>query len=329
MSGGNRLKSLIVACCLGLVACGNSANVSDKTTQPITIAQFGHVFVYMPLYVAINKGFFKDEGLDVSLVSTGGDEKTFAALAGGSAQFGVSDPTFTAIAREHGQGGKVVGAVVVGAPLSIVAYKDIRPINDAKKFAGLRIATYSSPSTSYTVMKQVLENNGYPVNAKIIEGAYGTLQAMVRTNQADMALEVEPMVSIALTQSAHIVYEMNQKYANCLFTGLMVSDQFKQEHPQQVQAAVNALSKALRFIYANPEATVEIAKKEFPELSESVIKSALNHLIQQGNVPKTAVVDQHEWDNSIKLRKEMGDLKGSGSFTDNVDISFAEKANTM
>ncbi|MBA4027179.1 MAG: hypothetical protein C0473_02955, partial [Cyanobacteria bacterium DS3.002] len=75
--------------------------------KPITIAQFGHVFLYMPLYVAVRKGFFKEEGLDVRLVSTGGDEKTFTAVITGNAQFGVSDPTFTAIARERGQGGKV------------------------------------------------------------------------------------------------------------------------------------------------------------------------------------------------------------------------------
>ena len=255
--------------CLFLVGCGSQAtneSTAGQTLQNITIAQFGHVFVYIPLYVALDQGFLKDEGLEVKLVSTGGDEKTFAAVATGNAQFGVSDPTFTAIARERGQGGKVVAAVVKGVPLSVVSFKNIKPFQEPAGFSGDRIATYSAPSTSYTVMKQLLENNGHPVNAKIVQGAFGTLQAMVKSNQADMALEVEPMVSTAVANQGHIVFEVNRKYPTFAFTGLMVSDQFRQEHPEQVQAAVTALSRALKFIQTNQEDAVQIAKKEFPEL---------------------------------------------------------------
>jgi len=321
----------MIAVCALLTACGNAEStkpnsVSDRALTPITIAQFGHVFVYMPLYVAIEQDFFKDDGLDVKLVSTGGDEKTFAAVASGNAQFGVSDPTFTAIARERGQGGKVVAAVVKGVPLSVVSFKDIKPFQDPAKFAGDRIATYSAPSTSYTVMKQTLGNRGHPVKAKIVEGAFGTLQAMVKSNQADMALEVEPMVSTALAQNGHIVFEMNRNYPDFAFTGLMVSDQFRQEHPDQIQAAVNGLSRALKFIEENPDVAAQVAKKEFPDLPEAVVKQALMHLIAEGNVPKTPILDKKAWDNAIKLRQQMGDLKSSGSYEDNVDISFAKKA---
>jgi NitT/TauT family transport system substrate-binding protein len=283
----------------------------------------------MPLYVAIDKGLFKQEGLDVKLVSTGGDEKTFAAVASGNAQFGVSDPTFTAIAKERGQGGKVVAAVVKGVPLSVISFKNTKPFEDTGKFAGERIATYSAPSTSYTVMKQILDNSGRPVKAKIVEGAFGTLQAMVKTDQADMALEVEPMVSTALSHDGHIVFEVNRMYPDFAFTGLMVSDQFRNEHPEVVQAAVNALTKSLKFIQNNPEGAVAVARKEFPELSENVVRTALNHLIAEGNVPTTAVLDRKAWDKAIKLRQDMGDLKGKGSYDDNVDISFALKAQSL
>jgi NitT/TauT family transport system substrate-binding protein len=328
-----RIQKLVaVISALFLVACGNTAtdsNVAQKSLQDITIAQYGHVFVYMPLYVAVDQGFFKDEGLNVKLVSTGGDEKTFAAVASGNAQFGVSDPVFTAIARERGQGGKVVAAVVKGVPLSVVSFKDVKPFREAAGFKGDRIATYSAPSTSYTVMMQMLKNNGHPVNAKVVQGAFGTLQAMVKSDQADMALEIEPMVSSAVADHGHIVFEVNGKFPEFAFTGLMVSDQYRQEHADQVQAAVNALSRGLKFLQTNPDGAAEIAKKEFPELPEGVVKAALTHLMNEGNVPKTAVLDKKAWDNAVKLRQEAGDLKGSGSYEENVDVSFASKAQSL
>ena len=70
----------------------------------------------MPLYLAEGKGFFKDQGLSVTITSTGGDDKTFAAVISGDVHFGIADPTFVAIARAKGQPGKVIASIVNGVP---------------------------------------------------------------------------------------------------------------------------------------------------------------------------------------------------------------------
>ena len=300
-------------------------SASAKLT-PITIAQFGHVFLYMPLYVALRGGLFKEQGLDVKLVSTGGDEKTFTAVSTGNAQFGVSDPTFAAIAREHGQGGKVVAGIVKGTPFWVITFKkEIKPINNPTGFSGFKIATYTAPSTSYAVMKNILQNGDKPVNAKIVQGAFGTLLPMLRANQADMALEIEPMVSIANHQGAHIVYAPATAPGDFAFTGLTVSDDFFAKHPEQIQAAVNALAKAMKFIHNDQKATLELAKKEFADVPEDVIKDALARLVSSGTSPDSPMMTKKAWDNAIALRKQLGDLKSGGNFEQNVDMKFVQK----
>jgi len=306
---------------------GGNVKAASAKVEPVTIAQFGHVFLYMPLYVALDKGFFKEQGLDVKLVSTGGDEKTFTAVSSGNAQFGVSDPTFTAIARERGQGGKVVAGVVRGVPFWVVTFKkEIKPIEKPQGFSGYRIATYTAPSTSYAVMKRILQNDGHPVDGKIVQGAFGTLLALLKANQADLALDIEPIVSVATHQGAHIVYSPANKLGDFAFTGLEVSDDFYKKHPEQIQAAVNALASAMSFIHKDFQGALAVAKKEFPEVSEPVLKEALKRLVDQGTIPKSPVLSQEAWDRSIALRKEIGDLKGAGSFEQNVDMKFAIKA---
>jgi NitT/TauT family transport system substrate-binding protein len=301
---------------------------AQSKLQPVTIAQFGHVFLYMPLYVAVNKGFFKEQGLDVRLVSTGGDEKTFTAVASGNAQFGVSDPTFTAIARERGQGGKVVAGIVRGVPFWVVTFNPaIKKIDTPMGFSGYRIATYTAPSTSYAVMKNILQNGGKPVNARIVQGAFGTLLALLRARQADMALDIEPIVSIATHQGGRIVYSPAAHLGDFAFTGLTVSDGFYKQHPDQIQQAVNAITKAMKFIRQDFEGAVAVARKEFPEVPEPVVREALKRLVQEGTVPPSPVLTKQAWDRAIALRREIGDLKGKGSFEENVDMSFAIKAN--
>src|SRR5580658_6917028 len=107
------LHALLLSIITGVLMPGSFA-ISSEKAQKITIAQYGHIFLYLPIYVALDKGFFKEQGLDVKLVSTGGDEKTFTAISTGNAQFGIADPIFAAIARQRGQGGKVVAGIVRG-----------------------------------------------------------------------------------------------------------------------------------------------------------------------------------------------------------------------
>src|SRR5579871_627825 len=114
-----------LALALGLLfSVGCQKQTASTGTTPITICQYGDLLIYLPLYIAQEQGFFRKEGLDVKFINGGGDDKTYAAVASGAAQFGVSDPTFTAIAREKGQPGVVVGTVVAGATYWGVTWDD-------------------------------------------------------------------------------------------------------------------------------------------------------------------------------------------------------------
>ncbi len=309
-----------------------SANELESTksankTVPITVAYFSHFFLYIPLYVAKDRGFFNDEGLDVKFVSTGGDEKAFTAVSAGNAQFAVSDPVFAAIARERGQGGKVVAGVVSGIPFWLVTYKkEIKPAVTAADLKGLRIASLPAPSTCYAVTEELLQNNGHPVKARIIQGAAGTLEPMLRSDQADAAMEIEPIVSTAVAHGAHVIYAPAEKGSEFAFTGMTVSDQFYADHPEIIQHAVNAMTKAMNYIQSNFDGTVEVAQKEYPETDKSIIVAALKRMIGSGTTPKNPLVPKIAWDNAISMRKKLGDIKEKGSFEENVDMSFVKRA---
>lgn len=319
-----KFKYIALACLVFFSGC-SSEKTTDKT--PVTIAQFGHVFLYMPLYIAEQKGFFDDEGLDVKFVSTGGDGKTYMAITSGSAQFGVSDPIFTAVAREKGQGGQVVASIVNGVPFWAVTMRnDISEFKTAEDAASLRLTTYPSPSTGYTITKTFLKNQGNPVDAQIIEGRFGALLPMIRNNQADVAITIEPMVSIALNEGGKVVYSMYDAYGDFALTGMTADDKFIQENPETVQAAVNAVARAQKYMREDFEGTVDVALKEFPDVDPVVVRLALKRMIDSGTTPKTPHLTESAWAASAKMRRELGDLKGDGNYAANVNMTFADKA---
>ena len=303
------------------------ASAARATPVKVTIAQFGQVFLYLPLYVAKNKGFFAEQGLDVSLVSTGGDDKTFAAVASGSAQFGVADPVFTAIARQEGKGGKVIASLVNGVPFWGVTYKkNIADIDSPSKFSGLRIATYPSPSTNYAVMADTINNAGLPKKATIVQGAFGSLITLLKADKADIAMELEPVASIAAKDGARIVYSAARKYGDFATTGITTTDEIIKNEPEKVQAVVSAIAKAVAWIRSDFEGALGVAKQEFPEVPEDVLRSALRRVLDDQVIPTSVVLTEQAWNAAVQLRRGLGEIKGEAPFAENADMQFATKA---
>jgi len=300
----------------------------DGHKRSITIAQFGDFFLYAPLYIANDAGFFGEQGLDVSIVSTGGDEKTWAAVLSGSASFGIADPTFVAISAQRGQPGKVVGSLVNGVPFWGVTFEDNVPeITSPSELRGLTVATFPSPSTAYTLQRKMFELAGLAPNIR--EGGFGTLLAMLKAKQADIALELEPNVSQAVKDGARVVYSLADIYGDFAITGVTTSDKVIEKDPEMVRKVTCSLQKALAFLRSDRAASLEILSKRFPEVSVQVAGEALDRVLRQNIIPRTLVVEPDAWDKAMKLRVDAGDLASVGSMRSFVDNSFASRASTQ
>src|ERR1700735_2929086 len=143
-------------------------------TKRIVVAQYGNFFLYAPLYLAQDAGFFAKNGLEVSVTSTGGDEKTWAAVMSGDAAFGIADPTFVAISDARGRSGVVVANIVNGVPFwGIALDSSISPIKDPRGLDSHTVATFPAPSTAYTLQEQMFKDAG--LTHKIRQGDFGGL----------------------------------------------------------------------------------------------------------------------------------------------------------
>jgi len=312
------LKYLLLLGLIAVLGIGVFIFYKNKSTQTpangnlqkIKVAQFADVFLYMPLYIAKDKGFFEKQGLDVEIVSTGGDDKTYAAVIGGDAQFGIADPTFVAIARTKGQGGQVIASIVNGVPFWGVAKRqDIPEIKDPKMLKDYSVATFPSPSTAYILQEDMFKKGGLKPNIK--QAAFGTLLTQLESGQVDIALELEPNVSTAIKQGARIVYAMPEVYGDFSLTGVSVSDNMIQKNPEQVQKFVNAIEMALVFARESTDEAIEIAAKRFPTLDKEIVAQALRRMIETNTLPRTTVISPDAWDKACNLRINSGELNTS------------------
>ena len=323
------LLFLIVTAFVVFLSRGWQEEKGEKQLQTIKIAQFGKekFLLYLPLYTAMELGYFTQEGFEVDLTFAGNDDQVFAAVAGGSVDFGVGDPVFTAIANEHGLGAKTIALMI--KRLGISGYtkdKNIMAISDVKDLAGLRIGSFPKPSTTYTVIDTLIKNNVALSETKIIEAAFGAQVALIEAGQADIAIDIEPTVSKLEAQGYRVVFDVSDYMPAQAITGVMALDDTLKAHPEMAQGLVNALQRALKTLHENPEVGIDVASKLFPDIDEAVIRNAVIRMQKKDVYPQSAVVPDAYWQRTLSARIKSGELKHRQETTNSVDNSFALKA---
>lgn len=276
--------------------------------EKVKVGQVGDIFLYMSLYYAKDKGFFENEGLEVSFVTTNGDEKSVAAVISGDVLFGVGDPTFSPIAGQRGAKTKIVASVLNGVPFWGVTFKtDIPTITDSKQLAGYTVATFPSPSTAYTLQSQMFRDGG--LEPKIREAQFGTLLPTLKSGSADIALEIEPNVSIAVKEGGKVLFGLARRFGDFAITGVSVSEDTITKRRPLVERFVRALDAAEKAAHADPKAVEDFAVKRFPDLDPMVARSAIRRMLADGVFPASARISADAWRKALQLRIESGELK--------------------
>jgi NitT/TauT family transport system substrate-binding protein len=301
--------------------------ILHAATTEVAFVEAVHNLGYIDLYVAQAAGYFEQEGMHLNVTAAGGDTQAFAAVLGKSALFGIGDPTMVPISVEKGGPGKVVGSVVQRAHYFGVS-KTHGPITDPKQFKGLRLVTSPDPNTNYSVTKKLLTEAGLTIgkDVEIIQVNPGTEIGAMLAGRADVAIAYQPNVAQAESQGAQVVFDFSNAIGPFCNTGIMVLNDTITSQPKIIQALCNGFEKGMRKTYGDPAFAKQVARKEFPQLSPAVIDSAIDSELKYKIPSQTVVVDPAQWANLMAMQVYLKNIKGTTTFEQIVDNSFATRA---
>ncbi|MFZ5806815.1 MAG: ABC transporter substrate-binding protein [Verrucomicrobiota bacterium] len=296
----------------------------SPTLTKVVISEAFEVFLHAPLWIAYEKGFFKEEGLDVTINIAGGDEKSWAAVLNNDAQFAVGDPVFVAISGEKDQPGVVVASILNGMPFWGVAKNESVPeIKKPEDLGSYSVATLPAPSTNYALQRKMFESAGIKPNIK--EVAFGGLLPALYAGEVDIALEFEPNVSTAVENGNRIVYSLADYYPDFAFTGLIALPDYVAQHKDTVQKVVNALQKANAYIRTDTVSAAAILAKKF-NVSQSIAENGLKNLIGKNAIQADTITGKNAWIQAVNVRVELSDLQKDAPYENYVITSFSERA---
>ncbi len=301
---------------------------SPVSAEKLVIAQFGQekFLLYLPLYIAMEEGLFAKRGIEVTLKFAGNDDQIFAAVMSGDAQIGVGDPIFAAIARERGFPGKVIAEMVKRLGLTGVAKdQSIPKIEQPSALKGYTICSLPAPSTTFTLLSEILRVNKLE-NTKVVQVAIGGQVPALAAKQCDIALDLEPGVTLAESKGMKAVFSFDRFTVPMTITGWQTTEKVIASHGPILEKAVSALQEALILLSKDPEAALRTSRKIFPQLSEAVVRQAVDRMNSLDVYPKTAVIEDSSWQRTVKVRLDSGELKTPQKTEVTVENRFAEAA---
>lgn len=255
-------RRTLIATAPALFAAPWGARAQALEKPKLTLAVGGkNLLYYLPLTIAEQLGYFKAEGLELQIVDFAGGSQALRALVGGSAD--VVSGAFEHTVNMQTKGQRLRAVVLMGRAPQIVLGVNPKTMPHYKSVADLKGKKIgvTAPGSSTNVMTNfVLAKAGLkPSDVSIIGvGAGNGAVAAMRSGQIDALSNLDPVISL-LTRSndlkivsdTRIVAEADKVFggpmpAACLY----LPQAFIDKHPKTVQALVNAIVRADKWIQA-------------------------------------------------------------------------------
>ena len=261
------LKRLILSTFVGMVIAG-TAEAQEKKT--LIVAEPVHGTGYLPLYVAIAKGYFSDLGIDVRIMTVdSGSGHTNAVLSGQAFAF-IGGPEHDAFAKLKGAELRAVVNVVDRGNVYFTATKGKEPASDesmAGYFKGKSIATGMFGGTPNSITRYLLKkwNLDDKKDVTLMEMPNAAVLPAVKTGGAQIGVTTEPFLTqgIKLGIWNEPIINIPKEFGPYAYSTLNVRLDAIQKDPDTVRKFVEGVVKGLKFTYAEKDEAVKIAKKEF------------------------------------------------------------------
>ncbi|SAL77222.1 alkanesulfonate transporter substrate-binding subunit [Caballeronia choica] len=259
-----------------------TASVASTASQAatLTVTHWIDGMYGVPFAVALDKGYFKQSGVDVTgfITSEGGGTSVRNAMASEIPYGEVALPAAIAAIKQGVPITIVHSGVQSVADLLWVQLKDSN-VNGIAQMKGKTIG-YSSPKSMTEMITIVaLERAGLTgqVQRKPV-GASGTMMIALQQHAVDVAYMTEPSFSARKDQLKIAFRSTDIVPAETQTVGVVRTDYLK-AHPETVKAIIDARSKGVRYITAHREESAQILAKAYkidPAVAKSAIDNCLN-----------------------------------------------------
>ena len=317
------LITLLLATVTG---CGN---VTGKGTK-VTLNEVAHSVFYAPMYVAIENGYFSEEGLDVILVTGFGADKTMTALLSGEADIGFMGPESTIYTYQGGMEDYAVNfAQLTQRAGNFLVGRQPEENFTFDMLRGKDVLAGRAGGMPQMVFEYILKKHGLDPQADVKMNQsidFGSTAAAFSGGQGEYSVEFEPHAT-ALEQKGdgYVIASLGEESGYVPYTAFSARKSYMEQNAEVIESFTKALQKGMEYVNSHtPEELAKVIKPQFEEMDEVSLATIIKRYQEQDTWKSDLVFTKEAFDLLQDILLDAGVVTETVSYEDLVNTTFAE-----
>jgi NitT/TauT family transport system substrate-binding protein len=295
-----------------LASCHQVATPAGQELTPVTLP-VGYIpnVQFAPMYVAIEKGYYREQGLDVSMDYTM-ETDSVALIGAGELDFAIVSGEQVLLGRAQGLPVVYVMAWYQEFPVGVAALAE-SGIEEPADLVGKKVGIPGLYGASYIGLRALLQANGLHESDLTLDSIGYTQTEALLNGLEDAVVVYVSNEPLKLESEGYTVNVLRTSdYLNLVANGLVTNEKMIREHPELVRGMVTATLKGVAYISEHPEEAFEICKKYVDTLAsltpeeQEVQRKVLETSIPMFAIEKNGATDLQAWQNMQDVLLEMG-----------------------
>ena len=298
-----------------------SSKESNNLTK-VKVAEVTHSVFYAPQYIALEKGFFKEEGLDVELTLTSGADNVMAAVLSGDADIGLSGSEATIYVYNQGEKDyiKTFAQLTQKDGSFLVSRENIKDFK-VEDLKGKYIIGGREGGMPEMTLEYALKQKGInPKKDLTIDTSidFASMAGAFIGGTGDFVALFEPLATKVVNEGyGYKVAQLGTLTDNIPYTAYNAKTSYLEKNKDTIKAFERAIQKGLDFV--NKKTSDEITTaimNQFPDTSYNDIKSAVESYKKNDTWPKNTTFTKESFDHMQNIVIEAGFLNKKVSYND-------------
>lgn len=302
------------------------------STNKIRINEVTHSIFYAPLYVAINNGYFEEDGYEIELTNGGGSDASMTALLSGSADIALMGPETNVYVEKQGGNTPVIIGQLTKRDGSFLVGRTAEPDFDWSNLSGKHIIAGRRGGSPAMSLQYALTKNGYDINTDLtfdLDVSFNNTAAAFEGGVGDYVTMFEPTASdFVASGKGYIVASVGEESGEIPFTCFSTTSSYAKNNQELIEMFLKNIVKAYNFIIENynnktMDKVVDALVPSFNGTSRKSIETAVTSYIEIDAWMNTPVMQESAFNRLLEMLRGSNELEGSVEFSKVVNNTFA------
>ena len=325
---------IVILGIIGIIIAQNMQNKDEQLgdLKTIKVNEVTRSVFYAPQYVAINNGYFEENGIDIELTTGQGADAVMTAVLASQCDIGFAGPEASIYVYNEGKEDYTqVFAQMTKKDGSFLVARNKTDNFSWQDLKGTTVIPVRKGGVPYMTLRYVLKKNGIdPDNDLVLDDSikFDLMAGAFASGDAEYVTLFEPTASLTQNEvKGYIVASVGKAAGEIPYTAYFAKKSYIEENSKLIQNFTNAIYKGQKWVAENSARDIAVSIQSFfPDTSVDVLETAIQSYKDIDAWNDTPILTEDSFERLEEVMIEAGELKDKVPYDKIVNNEYAQNS---